>query len=199
MKVAIIILIVLFLLIRKSKNKTGSESRPPANKKPSTETPNDKLILIKNATLADVTRALKDFCNQYNQQEYAALPRLYTLSENEHAVTFPYNTDLTIFGFAINYLAYPVDIKWQAEIWGWATVYENEGVSEPDIYNKLCMFYLVDDKEYDNVYITTSDNFCYKLPFTNFKPKAITPAKELFKNRPTKLAALSGIPYQDID
>ncbi|QXV65417.1 hypothetical protein FPZ42_15345 [Mucilaginibacter achroorhodeus] len=198
MKVAIIILIVLYFLIRKSKSKTGVSKRPLTGK-PSLVISNDKIILISNATLDEVKKALKDFCNQYNQEDYAALPRVYSLFGSEYTVTFPYNIDLTTFCFAVNYLAYPVDIKWKAEIHGWSTVSKNEGIDQEDLEGKVCMFYLVDDKEYDNVYLTSSDNFCYKIPFTNFKPKAITPPIELFRNLPQKLADLSHLPYEDIE
>jgi hypothetical protein len=140
---------------------------------------NDKLVLIENADYADVQKALTDFCNMYNEKTYQALPRLIKLSEKEFAIIFPYDLDFEIYCYFVNYMKYPIGIKWNANIVGWVTASTNDWIPEQSLNKKIMLFVPEDDTEGDNVYMTTSDNTGYKLGFAMGQEKKLldTPKK----------------------
>ena len=115
MKFIIIVVVALLVIIIfkacVSTDKLANDTRRPSpDKKPTVEKNNDKLIVINNAEHSQITAALNKFCNMYNKDDYAALPSLYQLSPNSFAITFPFDTDLSTFCFAVNFLKYPIDI-----------------------------------------------------------------------------------------
>lgn len=92
------------------------------------------------------------------------------ISNNKFAVTFPYDIDFDTFCFAVNYLEYPTDIKWNADVRAWATTKSNdEWITEKSANKKVMLYISAFDKEYDNVFLTTQDNIGYKLGFAGGK------------------------------
>ncbi len=145
---------------------SDNSSRPIIATKPNEKSPNDKVIVVNNVNHADISSVLIKFCNLYNQGTYAALPRLTQISSTSFAVTFPYDIDFITFCFAVNFLKYPMDIKWDSDVKAWATTQNSDEWVTDEIASKKVMLYLTnDDKEYDNVFLTSSDNIGYKLDF----------------------------------
>ncbi|SHM98889.1 hypothetical protein [Mucilaginibacter sp. OK098] len=171
--IAVVIVIGLILKACVSGDQLAKDpSRPSEDKKPTVEKENDKIILVDNANHEDIKNALIAFCNMYNKDDFAALPRLWQLSSTSFAVTFPYDADFATYCFAVNYLKYPSDIKWHAQVRAWATTKAGDDwIPKESINEKVMLFLAEDDKEYDNVFVTTKDNVGYKLDFSKNKAK----------------------------
>ena len=102
----------------------------------------------------------------YNKESCQAQPRLVKLSEREFAIIFPYDIDFEIFCYFINYIEYPMELKWSADVTAWASAKSGDTWITEKIINKKLMFFIPeDDTEHDNVYITTHDNIGYKFGF----------------------------------
>lgn len=180
--VAVIIIALIFKAFIPGNRRGKNPSRPPENKKPTSEKENDKIILIENANAEDVKKALIAFCNLYNKNDFAAMPRLWELSPTSFAVTFPYDVDFSIYCFAVNYLEYPIDIEWHANVRGWATTrMGDDWILQENAGKKVMIFIAPDDTEHDNVFMTTNENKTYKLAFSASKPKAFDILNEIYK------------------
>jgi hypothetical protein len=58
------------------------------------------------------------------------------------------------------------DIKYKPDITAWATIRKLDTWAISDTIDKNVMLFIPDsDKEYDNVYLTTSDNLSFKMGF----------------------------------
>lgn len=161
--VAAVLALSFVLKSRISNGKPGSEDLDM----PSEKIENDKIILIENAVCEDVKKAIQQFCDNYNQTVFVALPKLSVCSGNRFVVTFPYDIDFETFCYFVNYMYYPEVVHYYPLIKAWTTMRPNDQWVCKDIVNKSVMLYIPsDDKEYDNVYLTTSDNLGYKMGFT---------------------------------
>jgi len=206
MKMQIILIVAAILLVcfvfrnQLFSDKTAeNSSRPPDSQLPSVPQDNDKIILVKNVKHEDIKNALIKFCNIYNQKDFAALPRLWQLSPETFVITFPYDVDFVTYCFAINFMKYPVDIKWNAMVRAWATAKAGDDWITDKSANKPVMLFLADDdKEYDNVFLTTNDNIGYKLGFAMGQEKQLlsTP-KEKYIAPTVNLAELSNKQFED--
>jgi len=196
MKIALIIIgvIILFFIIRTifpSGQKPSHEdiSRPSVDEKPLQEKPNDKLVVVRDADYDNLKKALIEFCNMYNKEKFQAQPRLVKVSDREFAITFPYDIDFEIYCYFVNYIEYPMDIKWQPNIIAWTTTKQTDKwVSDKSVNKKVMLFIADDDNEHDNVFLTTEDNIGFKLgfavgeekqPLDSPKKKYISPSVEL--------------------
>jgi len=161
----------LILMIKgfiKSKSNPKDNSRPPIERKPKPgqEISNDKLVVVKGVSYEDLKIAITDFCNLYNQEEYAVLPRLVTISNLEFVTTFPFDIKFEHYCFFINYIKYPMELKYNCDITGWATTKSNDKwITEKSANKKVMLFIPEDDDKYDNVFMTTDDNIGYMLGF----------------------------------
>lgn len=127
---------------------------------------NDKIIIIKGTNYDNIKKASQQFCKMYNQQDTITIPNLTKISDSSFAITFPYDLPFDTFCFFVNYLYYPNDIFYKADIKAWATTKPTDIWITDKSANKKVMLYIPDDdKEYDNVYLTTQDNIGYKLGF----------------------------------
>jgi len=161
------ILVVAFILKSCiSNNNSKNESRPKNTEIPTEKIQNDKIVLIENIKLSDLKSAIQKFCNNYNQENLTALPLLTILSENKFVVTFPYDTDFATYCYFVNYMYYPNDIFYKPTIKAWTSTKQNDDWMTNEIVNKKVMLFIpADDKDYDNVYLTTSENIGYKMGF----------------------------------
>jgi len=155
---------------------------------------NDRLVLVKKVSFTDLRKVLIGFCNMYNKENYQALLRLTKISENEFAITFPYDINFEIFCYLINYISYPMELKWTADITGWTTIKPGDKWMSDKIPNKKIMVFIPpDDNEYDNVYVTTSENMGYKIPFSlSRKNKLQTTPSKFFVSPNVDVTSLDG-------
>lgn len=176
-------------------------SRPHPGKKPVTEKKNDKLILVSNVNHDDIKNALIKFCNMYNKDNYAILPRLTQIAPRTFAITFPYDTNFSMFCFIVNFMKYPVDINWNSDVVAWATTKRSdEWITEKSLGKKVMLFLAEDDTEYDNVYLTTRDNIGYKLGFASGKEKQLLVSpKQPFIEPRIDVNNLGDLKFEDIE
>lgn len=188
------VLVVAFILKSCiSNNNSKNESRPKNAKIPTEKIQNDKIVLIENISLNDLKSAIQKFCNNYNQEDFRALPLLTILSENKFVVTFPYDTDFATYCYFVNYIYYPNDIFYKPTIKAWTSTKQNDDWMTNEIVNKKVMLFIpADDKDYDNVYLTTSENIGYKMGFAmgEEKQKLNNPRQTYVE--PIKLEELKG-------
>ncbi|MDD4822452.1 MAG: hypothetical protein PHI48_07835 [Bacteroidales bacterium] len=153
---------------KKIKEKSANSRGNAQNLKlPEEKKSNDKIVYIENANFDDVKKAIQQFCTDYNQDYLRALPLLSVMYGNKHIVTFPYDIDFETYCYFVNYMHYPNNITYQPTIKAWATTNSDDKWMTSDIENKTVMIFIpYDDKEYDNVYLTTSDNIGYKIVFS---------------------------------
>ena len=206
MKIIIIVIAaVLIITVLKaciSTDKLSQDTtRPPSDKKPIIEKNNDKLILVDKASPEGIKKALIQFCNIYNKDDFAALPRLFQLSNDSFAVTFPYDVDFATFCFAVNFFKYPIDVKLNAQVYGWTTTKSGEDWITDLSADKLVMLYLEkNDKEYDNVFLTTRDNIGYKLGFAAGEASQLLKSpNELFIAPRISMDKLKNLKYEDFE
>lgn len=201
----LIFIAVIFLILKFKGSKFGTEpsdntSRPDVSKKPNIEKDNDKLIVVSNVNHNDVKNALVKFCNMYNNENYAALPRLVQLSPDTFAITFPYDVEFSVFCFAVNFMGYPTDITWNSKVTAWATTKAGDEWIIDEIKGKKVMLFLAEgDKEYDDVFLTTSENIGYKLGFAARKAKVATISTPAFADYQVDLNSIKGLKFEDIE
>lgn len=168
-------------------------SRPQENLFPTNKVVNDKLVIVEDVSENDIEKILQEFCNSYNKETFQAVPRLTKLSVNKFAVTFPYDINFEIYCYFINYVNYPMGFNRRLKTIGWTTTKQSDTWITEKSVNKNIMLYVSDfDKEYDNVFLTTSDNIGYKLGF------AIGEEKQLL-NRPEKSYVRQPVSYNELD
>ena len=178
---------------------SGNALRKNGAKLPTLEQANDKIIVVDNADHTNIKKALTEFCDIYNKNEYAALPRLWRLTSDSFAVTFPYDIDFSTYCFAVNFLKYPIDIKWHAQVRAWATTKpDDDWITDKSANKQVMLFLAVGDKEYDNVFLTTSDNIGYKLGFAVGQEKQLlAEPKEKFVPPTVAISMLNDDNYED--
>ena len=177
---ALILLWVVSVIMPSGQKSELNTSRPPLSQKPTRLVQNDKIIVVMGVTYVDIKKALTDFCNIYNNKDFAVLPRLTKISDSEFAITFPYDTQFESYAFLVNYLKYPKGITWNANVLAWATAKTSDTwITEKSANKKVMLFLADDDKEYDNVFLTTEDGIGYKLGFALGEEKQLldTPNK----------------------
>ncbi len=132
---------------------------------PAREIANDKLIVVENVEQEQLEMVLKAFCKMYNDDAYTVLPRLITLSGKQFGITFPYDDHLEVVCYLVNYLNYPVETRWNAEVTAWATVTQEESFNDVNLTGKrIKMFCFADGQNgCDNVHIVTDDNAAFQI------------------------------------
>ena len=170
----------LFDFFKKAKEDTGTESS--RTQVPVIPKHNDKLVLIKGVSNSDLKKVLLGFCKMYNSERPQAFPRVTRLSEAEFVITFPYDIDFEIYCYLINYLYYPIELRWKPDVAAWATPKAADMWVSEKIAGKNCMLFIPpDDSEHDNVYLTTFDNIGYKFGFAlSNKGKLLTHPKKTY-------------------
>lgn len=194
----IAITIVYFFYKRKLRSTVAGPDtdaiRPPETKLPSFEKPNDKLVIVKDINYSDLKAVLTGLCNLYNKENYQVLARLIKIAETEFAITFPYDINFEIYCYFVNYIKYPKEVEWAADITGWATTKKDDSWIPEEISNKkIIIFVPEDDTEYDNVFMTTADNVGYKIGFGMNKAKQLQDSpKKIFVSPPVTIQDLLG-------
>ena len=167
--IAIIAMVGLFFFWNSKNNKSvGNKLSSFTIQKPQQEKINDKIIIVENVKLDYLKKDIQDFCNHYNQGGNRALPRL-SFIKNKYIITFPYDIEFQYFCYFINYLKYPKGFsksEYNPNLRAWCTTKGGDAWMTKELINKKVMIYIPDsDDEYDNVYLTTSDNIGFKMGF----------------------------------
>lgn len=147
---------------------------------------NDKVIVVCGITKQKLENDLKDLCDAHNGDGGNIYPEVRQTGETEFIITFPYDIDFVSFCYLINFLCYPVSGGDKAEVTGWTKAIAGDSWITKRIAGKQLMLYVPDeDKEYDNVYVTTESGDCYKFGFdgkTVLLPKPFRPYRKMNGN-----------------
>jgi hypothetical protein len=203
--IIVLIVIAIIVYIRKRRQffahpqPDTDTSRPTIENLPPQQKQNDKLVMVKGINYEDLKRVLTGFCNVYNKEKYQALPRLTKLSESEFVITFPTDIDFEILCYFVNYIKYPVEIPSMADVLAWTTTKQGDaGIPRESLNKKIMLFISANDTEYDNVFMTNSDNVGYKLDFSmNPKKRALEMPEKPFISPPVELSELDAHEYED--
>jgi hypothetical protein len=170
----VLFLVVFGILIFKFKTKsTGleldSRVRPDNSSKPVKQIENDKVIIVKSIKFDYLKKAIEQFCNMYNQEQFQALPRLLVI-EDQFLIIFLYDIDFERYCYFINYLENPFELilkpDYKPDVMAWCTTKAGDAWIANEIIDKNVMIYIPDwDDEHDNVYLTTQDNIGFKMGF----------------------------------
>lgn len=123
----------------------------------------ENLIILKGGTYNDIKKALRQWIELYSKDLEDGLTfQVYKHRHGNHIIQADKRLDNEKFYFLINYLKYPEGIKYKIEIEGFAIGKENN-----ILQGKTLMVYLSSsDKDYDNVFVTTSENENFKVDFS---------------------------------
>jgi len=134
---------------------------------------NDKIIVIKGAGYDDIENAVQQFSLKYDID--AATLRINKVAVSATTITFPFDIAFDRFCFLVNYLYYPEHIIYSADIKAWAMLSKVDEWADVQLAGKKIMIYIPpDDKEYDNVFMTTTDNEGYKMTFSESRPSPLS-------------------------
>ncbi|MES2616372.1 MAG: hypothetical protein V4613_00750 [Bacteroidota bacterium] len=167
-------LVIGIILVTLSKSSKGGKVKlsKPKPRRPLPEiTPveNDKIIIIEHTTLEQVKATTLEFCDIYNSETYKCITKLTGINENKIALTFPTDIELEIFFFLVNFL----DSYKLGQVTGLAKVGPKE--LNKSFAGKHVMVYVpANDKEGDNVYLTSEDGLGYKYGFSVGDKKTLT-------------------------
>jgi hypothetical protein len=92
-----------------------------------------------------------------------------------------------------------MDIEWQSKVKAWATSKTTDKwITDKSAGKKVMLFLADDDREYDNVFLTTEDNIGYKLGFAMGEEKQLLAApKQFFRNQQVSVDNLRDRNYED--
>lgn len=153
---------------------------------------NDKLVVIEDVSEDEIKKILQDFCNCYNEKVIQAILRLTPLSSKKFVVTFPYDMNFEIYGYFINYVNYPIGLDRTFKTVGWTTTKPDDTCITEKSVHKNVMLYVSDfDTEYDNVFMTTSDNIGFKLDFSwSGKNQLLDKPEKVYVKQPINISDL---------
>jgi hypothetical protein len=197
---AVIIFYALRTKMKTSEPQPDKDSRRPSQSSLPTQTKqNDKLVIVKGISQSDLKHVLIGFCNMYNKESFQVQPRLTKLTEREFAITFPYDIDFEIFCYFVNYIEYPMELKWTPDVTAWTTTKSSDTwITEKSANKKVMLFIPKDDTEHDNVYMTTSDNIGYKLGFAMGEEKQLLDtSKKRYVQADLEISELTNKEYED--
>lgn len=122
----------------------------------------DYLILIKGGAYNDIKRALKQWVDLYSKDLKDGLTfQLFKNGNGNYIIQADKRLDNERFYYLINYLKYPEDIEYKIDIEGFTTGKDKNKLKD----RELLVYISPTDKEYDNVFVTTSENENFKVDF----------------------------------
>ena len=127
----------------------------------------DNLIKIKGGSYEDIKKALRQWIVLYSKDLESNIKfELYKIGQESYLIAADKRLNNEKFNFLINYLRYPEGIEYNISIEGYSTV-RDEKIYPKNLLNKKIIVYVPDnDKEYDNVFMTTENNETFKIDFS---------------------------------
>lgn len=122
----------------------------------------DNLIIIKGGAYNDIKKALRQWIDLYSKDLQDDLTfQLFKNGRGKHIIQADKRLNNERFYYLINYLNYPEGIEYKIDIEGFTT-----GKDDNKLKSKSLLVYISPtDQEYDNVFVTTSENENYKVDF----------------------------------
>lgn len=164
------------------------------------ERENDKIVIVKKINYTDLKKVLAAFCEMYPESKYKTEIRVTKLPSNSFAILFPCDIEFELFCYLVNYIRYPVELEWDAEIAAWATTRQGDKWITDKSANKQVMLFIPDDdQEHDTIFMTTVDGIGYKIRLQIHRGKELlkTPKKQ-FESPPFEVSDLKDYESEDI-
>jgi hypothetical protein len=126
----------------------------------------DNFIIIKGGLCNDIKKALQQWIALYAKDLVSNIKlELYILGQERYLIVADKRLSNEKFNYLINYLRYPEGIEYNISIEGYATVRDEKIYPQKLLNKKILVYVSGNDKEYDNVFVTTEDNETYKIDF----------------------------------
>ena len=158
---------------------------------------NDKIIIVKNLKLEYLKKAIQQFCT-LNKDIGKIINIKLTILTDQYVVTFPHDIDFDILCYFINYIEYAHELSlkldYKPEVYCWYKTKNDDKWMTKDIINKEVLLYIPEsDDEYDNVYLTTSDNLGFKMGFgLGYQNEKLPKPRMRYIERPIQISDLNG-------
>ncbi len=122
----------------------------------------DNLIVIKGGAYSSIKKALRQWIDLYSKDLEEGLTfQIFKNGYGSHLIKADPKLDNERFYYLINYLNYPEGIEYKIDIQGFTI-----GKERNKLQGKNLLVYISStDKEYDNVFVTTSENENFKVDF----------------------------------
>jgi hypothetical protein len=119
-------------------------------------------ILIKGGSYEKVKKALKGWFQMYSKDlDAKATFHLFNDGKGQYIIQADEGLDNDRFYYLVNYMKYPIDIEYEIDIIGYVV-----GNQDNIFKNRELQVYISEnDKDGDNVYVTTQENENYKIDF----------------------------------
>ena len=159
-----LLLVSLYCVARSKKN---SQNSLTMERLCQDQTDGKRIIRAIQMTKSEVENAINDFI-KLNEENGSEVDRPQVVQqENAFMLYLPDSTTYDQFCYWVNYMVYSnKDKKYNNNITGWYEVPANaKGVWQQFANQRLMFFIPETDTEYDNVYVMTKDNICYKQEF----------------------------------
>ena len=124
---------------------------------------NDNYILIKGGSYEKVKKALKEWIEMYSKDmNMNSTFSLFKSDKGQYVIQADDKLDNDRFYYLVNYLKHPIDIDDKVDVIGYT-----KGKQENQLKNRDLQVYIHEnDKDGDNVYVTTEENKNYKINFS---------------------------------
>ena len=153
--VLVIVLLVLYLKTRSTPSMDSIQDDTAKGK---------RVIMATQMNGNEIRDAINGFIKLHEENgDKVDRPQVTQQEENTFMICLPDTTPYDMFCYWVNYLAYSNEgKKYNNNITGWYEVSANAKLFPSQI---LMLYVPETDTEYDNVYVTTKDNLCYKQEF----------------------------------
>jgi|GEM_PF-1273270 len=124
-------------------------------------------IIISGGLGDDIKKALRQWLALYSTELVNNIKfELFKLGQERFLIVADKRINNEYFNYLINYLRYPEDIEYSISVEGYTILCDKE-IYPQNLLDKKAQIYISDnDKEYDNVFLTTEDNETYKIEFS---------------------------------
>jgi hypothetical protein len=142
----------------------------------------ENYITIEGADSKLLIKALQDFANSYADTNMVNDIELYMSKSNNRFFVVNINElmDIERFQFLVNYLEYPIDIKYQAEVKGYWNVSSMDKLKINHVGQRVMFYVSPNDKEGDNVFgIFKDGSQTIKFGFSSHKQYKELDKKEM--------------------
>ena len=133
-----------------------------ALKKTDKKVTTENLIIINGGAYNDIKNALRQWIDLYSKDLQDDLTfQIFKNGGRSHIIQADKRLDNERFFYLVNYLNYPENIEYKVDIEGYT-----KGKDKNRLRDKILFVYIsAADREYDNVFVTTSDNENFKVDF----------------------------------
>src|SRR5436309_8297943 len=131
---------------------------------------NDKVIVVKGWNEDELQRMLDDFIEDDSSGVASYKIEVEKRDEDLHRLTFPRDIHAAVFGFLVNYLAYPTNfaLAGRSIMVAGKTMLRSDfqGIPESLVGNKAIIYLPENDQDYDVIYLQTETGDTFANSFS---------------------------------